>query len=184
MCISETEVSVKTPSFWRLRTQPQAEPNSLLNRTLVVSSYIKENILMVGHSDHWCLLRAAPKDRPLHNPTLSGRQARTIVVFSLFQIIIEDILIRIFLVSVALRALVLTPAPGVQVTFRIIFITNVKRLKGTVSQDFRLFLIKKNSICAPYEQAKTVAWNFSFLQRYSCKTCVRIVNDYADTVSA
>ena len=47
-----------------------------------------------------------------------------------------------------------------------------------------VFFKSKNSIGAPYEQAKTVAWNFPFSQRYSQKMCVRIVNDYADTVSA
>ena len=36
-----------------------------------------------------------------------------------------------------------------------------------------------HKIWAPYEQAKLVPRTFSFSQRYSQKTCVSIVNDYA-----
>ena len=75
-------------------------------------------------------------------------------------------------------------------------------LKGTVSQDFRHFVNKKNSYWAPYEQAKMFLQNIFFSQRYSrgkmCvwvvvdytdtqrlrRRCVSVVNDYADIVSA
>ena len=57
------------------------------------------------------------------------------------------------------------------------------RLKGTVSRDFWPFFCLKDSTWAPYEQAKTVSWTISFSQRYSRKTGVCVVNDYADTVS-
>ena len=58
-------------------------------------------------------------------------------------------------------------------------------LKGTVSRDFwPFFFCLKDSTWAPYEQAKTVSRTFSFSRRYSRKTCVRVVNKYADTVSA
>ena len=45
-------------------------------------------------------------------------------------------------------------------------------LKGTVSRDFRHYLNKKNSTCAPYKHVKTVLRNVSFSQRYLRKTCV------------
>ena len=51
-------------------------------------------------------------------------------------------------------------------------------LKETVSRDFRHFL------WAPDEQAKTGFAKFFVLRRYLQKTCVRVVNDYADTMSA
>ena len=49
-------------------------------------------------------------------------------------------------------------------------------VKETVSRDFPLF-----STWAQYEQAKKVSQNFAFSRRYSRKTCVRVVVDYADT---
>ena len=56
-------------------------------------------------------------------------------------------------------------------------------LYRTVLQDF--FLSKnKNSTRVQYEQAKKVMRIFSFSKRYSQKTCVHEVNDYADTLSA
>ena len=42
----------------------------------------------------------------------------------------------------------------------------------------------KDSTWTPYEQAKMVSRTFSFSQRYSCKTCVHVVNNYADTMSS
>ena len=43
------------------------------------------------------------------------------------------------------------------------------------------FSCLKYSSWAPYEQAKTVSRTFSFLRRYSRKSCVCVVVDYADT---
>ena len=65
---------------------------------------------------------------------------------------------------------------------RTILYLSKKWLKGTVSWDFRhLFDKKKNSTWAPYEQAKMVSQNILFLRRYSRKTYVHEVIDYADT---
>ena len=46
--------------------------------------------------------------------------------------------------------------------------------KGTVSRDFWPFFCLKDSTWAPYELAK------KGFTKYSQKTCVRVVNDYAD----
>ena len=52
-------------------------------------------------------------------------------------------------------------------------------------QFYKIFLSKnKNSTRVQYEQAKKVMRIFSFSKRYSQKTCVHEVNDYADTLSA
>ena len=62
------------------------------------------------------------------------------------------------------------------------FLLGFSHVKGTVSRDFwPIFFCLKDSTWVPYEQAKTVSRTFSFLQRYSRKPCVSIVNNYADT---
>ena len=53
-----------------------------------------------------------------------------------------------------------------------------QRLKGQCHEISDHFLRLIDSTWAPYEQAKTVLWTFSFSRRYSRKTCVC---DYADT---
>ena len=60
-------------------------------------------------------------------------------------------------------------------------------LKGTVSRDFCHFFNKiKKSNWAQYEQAKRFCEIFRFredIRKYSLKTCVRVVVDYAVTMS-
>ena len=46
---------------------------------------------------------------------------------------------------------------------------------GSRSSYFQLFCFTKKTLRVPYEQAKTVLRRFSFLQRYSRKTCACIV---------
>ena len=53
-----------------------------------------------------------------------------------------------------------------QLTF---FLSSLKR-----SQEIFDLFLSKNSTWAPLEQAKTILRNFSFSQRYSRKTCVRV----------
>ena len=61
--------------------------------------------------------------------------------------------------------------------------SNHAKLRDSVTK-FLTFFGLKDSTWTPSEQAKTVSQNFSFSQRYSQKTYVRIVDVFADTVSA
>ena len=54
-------------------------------------------------------------------------------------------------------------------------------LKGQCHEIFDHFFCLNDLTCAPYKQAKTVSGTFSFSRRYSRKTCVSVVNDYANT---
>ena len=55
-------------------------------------------------------------------------------------------------------------------------------LKGQCQQIFDLFCLKiRPGPHGPHGQAKTVLQTFSFLLRYSRKTCASVVNDYVDT---
>ena len=62
-----------------------------------------------------------------------------------------------------------------------LFSTVFCELKTTVSRDFRHFFLNQKTTWTPYKQATTVLRNFSLLRRYSRKTGVGVVNDYADT---
>ena len=79
------------------------------------------------------------------------------------------------------RAIVLVPTQNNTARFTLL----QKRRQFRVMRFFYLFFIKKNSIWAPYKQAKTVMRTFQFSRRYLRNSHIRvvsIVNDYVDTV--